>query len=52
MPAYLAVRTGVLLAAGEDRRFEIATDFEPRQVVVDPDVKVMQLRRQLAVHRF
>ena len=52
VPAYRAVRTDMLLGAGEDRRFEIVTDFEPREVVVDPDVKVLQLRRQLAVHRF
>ena len=52
VPTYRAARTGVLPGAGEDRRFEIVTDFEPSEIVVDPDVKVFQLRRQLAVYRF
>ncbi len=52
LPDYRATRTDVLLGAGDERRFEIVTDFEPREVVVDPDVKILQLRRQLAVHRF
>jgi hypothetical protein len=30
----------------------IRSDFEPERIVVDPDVRVLQLRRQQAVHEF
>jgi hypothetical protein len=30
----------------------IRSDFEPERIVVDPDVRVLQLRRERAVHKF
>jgi hypothetical protein len=38
----------VVLGAGEERTVEIACPFRPERVVVDPDVKVLQLRRKAA----
>ena len=49
---YRDARADVLLGADDNRDFEIITDFEPDGVIVDPDVEVLQLRRQLAVHNF
>jgi len=39
-------RVEIELGAGESRRVEIRTDFEPEKVIVDPDVQVLQLRRE------
>ena len=49
---YRDARTDVLLVADDNHDFEIITDFEPDAVIVDPDVEVLQLRRQLAMHSF
>ena len=35
-------------AAGESAEIEIACDFEPDRLVVDPDLKVLMLRRDHA----
>jgi hypothetical protein len=51
-PEYREARHRFELAAGEAATFEIECDFEPQSVVVDPDVRVLQLRRKHAVHRF
>ena len=39
-------------AAGGSQAFTIRCDFEPKQLVVDPDVKVLQLGRKAAVAKF
>jgi ABC-2 type transport system permease protein len=47
--AYLEARSTVTLAAGEERTVEIPCSFQPERVIVDPDVRVLQLRRKAAV---
>jgi hypothetical protein len=49
---YRDARTTVELGARETREFTIRCDFEPDSVVVDPDVKVLQLQRKAAVTKF
>jgi len=39
----------VLLGPGEEKEVRIACAFEPERVLVDPDVRVLQLRRKTAV---
>lgn len=51
-PEYSDSRTSVTLAADEAVDFEIISKFEPDRVLVDPDAKVLQLRRKRAVHDF
>jgi ABC-2 type transport system permease protein len=46
---YRDARRTVVLSAGEERLVEIPCSFRPETVVVDPDVKVLQLRRKTAV---
>jgi ABC-type Na+ efflux pump permease subunit len=48
-PAYREARAIVSPAAGESQEFAIHCDFDPKQLVVDPDVKVLQLQRKAAV---
>ena len=48
-PGYRDARQQVVLGAGEERRVEITCPFRPEKVIVDPDVKVLQLRRKAAV---
>jgi hypothetical protein len=48
-PEYRGVRTTVTLDAGESQTVEIRCDFEPERVLVDPDAKVLQLKRKAAV---
>ena len=48
-PGYRDARRTVVLRAGEERPVEIPCSFRPETVVVDPDVKVLQLRRKTAV---
>ncbi|MFH1766369.1 MAG: M1 family aminopeptidase, partial [Gemmatimonadota bacterium] len=52
LPDYQEARTTVTLGAGEERVVTIRSDFEPERIVVDPDVRVLQLRREQAVHEF
>ncbi len=47
-PAYKQAKESVLLAAGARRTVTIRSPFEPDKVVIDPDVRVLQLRRKLA----
>lgn len=47
-PAYRDARTTVTLGAGESRAVTIRCEFEPERVVVDPDVRVLQLKRKQA----
>jgi ABC-2 type transport system permease protein len=48
-PGYREARAMVVLGKGESRDVVITCPFEPEQVVVDPDAKVLQLRRKNAV---
>jgi ABC-2 type transport system permease protein len=48
-PEYRDARSTVTLGAGESKQLTIRCDFEPAQVVVDPDVRVLQLKRKQAV---
>jgi hypothetical protein len=47
--AYREARTTVTLGAGEEKPVSLACPFEPERVLVDPDAKVLQLRRKAAV---
>ncbi|MDE0179494.1 MAG: M1 family aminopeptidase [Gammaproteobacteria bacterium] len=51
-PSYRDNRTSVELDAGGSAEFEIETGFDPDRVLVDPDVLVLQLRREAAVFDF
>lgn len=48
LPEYRDARTVVEIGAGEKVAFEIPCDFEPKEVIVDPDVKVLMLFRKEA----
>jgi ABC-2 type transport system permease protein len=48
-PLYHDARQTVTLGAGEERTVEILCAFQPERVLIDPDVKVLQLRRKAAV---
>jgi ABC-type Na+ efflux pump permease subunit len=50
-PDYRDARVTLVLGAGEEKLARIRCPFEPEQVVVDPDVKVMQLERNAAAVR-
>jgi hypothetical protein len=47
-PAYRDVRATVTLGAGEAREVTLRCEFDPERVVVDPDVRVLQLKRKQA----
>ena len=49
---YRDARASVIVGAGESVPFEIRSTFEPDRVLVDPDVLVLQLNRERAVHSF
>ncbi len=46
--SYREARTTIMLGKGETREVVIACPFEPDRLVVDPDAKVLQLRRKNA----
>ncbi|MCY1017700.1 ABC transporter permease/M1 family aminopeptidase [Pyxidicoccus sp. MSG2] len=48
-PDYRDARTTVVLGAGEKAEVTVRADFAPERWVVDPDVRVLQLRRESAV---
>jgi len=48
-PSYREARAAVSLGAGESRTLTIHCAFPPQKIVVDPDVRVLQLRRKQAV---
>jgi len=50
-PAYREARNTVALRAGESKTVTIRCAFQPERVVVDPDVRVLQLRRKQAEAR-
>ncbi len=47
-PDYKDARVAVTLGAGESKSLTIHCDFDPEKVVVDPDVRVLQLKRKHA----
>ncbi len=51
-PDYKEARKTVILSKGSSRDVVIECPFEPERIVVDPDAKVLQLRRKDAVTRF
>jgi hypothetical protein len=51
-PDYREARTTIELGAGEKQTVTLDCDFEPERVIVDPDAKVLQLRRANAIVRF
>ncbi len=48
-PSYRDTRTTVTLGAGESKTITILCHFDPERLVVDPDVQVLQIRRNGAV---
>ena len=48
-PSYHDARGTVTLAAGESKTVSIHCPFAPEKVVVDPDIRVLQLQRKQAV---
>jgi ABC-2 type transport system permease protein len=48
-PDYTDARTTVVLSKGGSKDVVIRCPFEPERIVVDPDAKVLQLRRKNAV---
>jgi hypothetical protein len=48
-PDYHEARATVTLGKGESRNVVIPCPFEPERIVIDPDAKVLQLRRKNAV---
>jgi len=47
-PPYAAESTTITLGAKESKTITITSRFKPEKVIVDPDVRVLQLRRQSA----
>jgi len=47
-PDYRDARAGLVLGANEEADVRIDCAFKPERIVVDPDAKVLQLRRKLA----
>ena len=52
VPDYREASACVTLGKGESRDVVISCPFEPERIVVDPDSKVLQLRRKNAVAKF
>jgi hypothetical protein len=48
-PAYADARVTVVLGKGESKVVTIHCPFKPEKVVVDPDVRILQLNRKTAV---
>jgi hypothetical protein len=48
-PGYRDARVTVTLGAGESQTITIHCAFDPERIVVDPDVRVLQLKRNQAV---
>jgi ABC-2 type transport system permease protein len=49
---YMDARVTVDLEPGKVETIQIHCPFEPDRIVIDPDVMVLQMRRQLAQHHF
>jgi len=52
LPKYRDARQAIELGPGESKDVVIRCDFKPDQVLVDPDARVLQLRRKFAIVRF
>jgi hypothetical protein len=52
LPDYKDARRQLILGAGEEKETVISCAFEPDRVLVDPDIRVLQLKRNKAVRRF
>jgi ABC-2 type transport system permease protein len=52
LPDFREARTTVILGTDEAQVVTIRSEFEPERIVVDPDVRVLQLRREQAVYKF
>jgi hypothetical protein len=48
-PSYRSSAATVTLGAGGERTLTLSCPFDPSEVIVDPDVRVLQLNRKLAV---
>jgi len=48
-PDYKDTRDTITLAAGESKTISLHCEFKPEHVVVDPDVRILQLKRKQAV---
>lgn len=46
---YADARSEIVLGAGEEKTVRISSLFRPEKVLVDPDVKILQLRRKAAL---
>jgi ABC-2 type transport system permease protein len=51
-PDYQDARTVIVLGPKETKEVTIPCTFEPDRVLVDPDVRVLQLKRNKAIRRF
>lgn len=51
-PGYRDARATIVLGPKESKEVTIPCSFEPDRVLVDPDVKVLQLKRNRALRRF
>ncbi len=52
IPDYQEVRATFTLGVGEEEVITLRSDFEPERITVDPDVQVLQLRRERADYEF
>jgi hypothetical protein len=48
-PRYREARGSITLGPGQEKELTIHCPFTPERVVADPDVRILQLRRKLAV---
>ncbi|MGO9466096.1 MAG: ABC transporter permease/M1 family aminopeptidase [Isosphaeraceae bacterium] len=51
-PDYHESRTTISLGAGESREIRIECPFDPERILVDPDARVLQLKRKNATAKF
>jgi ABC-2 type transport system permease protein len=51
LATYREVRRTVVLGSGQAAALAFACPFEPQRLLVDPDAKVLQLARKLALAR-
>jgi hypothetical protein len=49
---YKDQRTQIQLQPGEQREIKLRCNFEPKRLIVDPDIQVFQLQRNAATYRF
>ena len=49
---YHQARQTLRLAPGESKELKLTVPFDPERLVADPDIHVLQLSRQRALHKF